>query len=46
MERISKWEVRAAMKRMKNGKADVSDDIPVEVRICINSLTRLFNTVL
>lgn len=31
LQRISKEEGRAAMKRMKSGKAAGPDDIPVEV---------------
>lgn len=48
---ISRDEVRAAMKRMKSGKAVGPDDIPVEVWRCLGEmavwfLTRLFNTIL
>ena len=44
-------EVRAAMNRMKTGKAVSPDDIPVEAWKClgelvINFLTRLFNKLL
>ncbi|KAL7841885.1 hypothetical protein SRHO_G00255760 [Serrasalmus rhombeus] len=51
VQRISKVEVRAALKRMKNGKAVGPDDIPVEVWRCLGEkavdfLTRLFNKIL
>ncbi|RJG15641.1 hypothetical protein D4A39_16580, partial [Alcanivorax profundi] len=51
VERISKGEVRRALKRMKRGKAVGPDDIPVEVWKCLGEmavefLTRLFNKVL
>ncbi|KAI5614578.1 hypothetical protein C0J50_8916, partial [Silurus asotus] len=49
--RISKEEVRAAIKRMKNGKSVGPDDIPVEAWRCLGEmavefLTRLFNKIL
>ena len=48
---ITKDDVRAAMKRMKNGKAVGLDDTPVEAWRCLGKmavefLTRLFNTIL
>lgn len=48
---ISKAEVRAALKRMKNGRTVGPDDIPVEVWKCLREtglefLARLFHTVL
>ncbi|KAI5102764.1 gastrula zinc finger protein XlCGF28.1-like, partial [Silurus meridionalis] len=48
---ISKEEVRAAIKRMKNGKSVGPDDIPVEAWRCLGEkavefLTRLFNKIL
>ncbi|KAI5624580.1 hypothetical protein C0J50_15862 [Silurus asotus] len=48
VDRISKEEVRAAIKRMKNGKSVGPDDIPVEAWRCLGEmavefLTRLFN---
>ena len=48
---ISKEEVRAAMKRMKRGKAVGPDDIPTEAWSCLGELavdflTRLFNNIL
>ncbi|XP_016106680.1 uncharacterized protein [Sinocyclocheilus grahami] len=51
VERITKGEVRRALKRMKRGKAVGPDDIPVEVWKCLGEmavefLTRLFNEVL
>ncbi|XP_051779618.1 uncharacterized protein LOC127526820 [Erpetoichthys calabaricus] len=51
VQRISKEEVRTAMKRMKNGKAVGPDDIPVEAWRCLGEmavefLTRLFNGIL
>uniref|UniRef100_A0AAR2LU20 Reverse transcriptase domain-containing protein n=1 Tax=Pygocentrus nattereri TaxID=42514 RepID=A0AAR2LU20_PYGNA len=51
VQRISKVEVRAALKRMKNGKAVGPDDIPVEVWRCLGEkavdfLTRFFNKIL
>ncbi|XP_051786647.1 uncharacterized protein LOC127528918 [Erpetoichthys calabaricus] len=51
VQRISKEEVRTAMKRMKNGKAVGLDDIPVEAWRCLGEmameiLTRLFNGIL
>ncbi|KAG2455536.1 POLR protein, partial [Polypterus senegalus] len=47
---ISKEEVRTAMKRMKNAKAFVPDDIPVEAWRCtgkmaVEFLTRFFNVM-
>ena len=49
--KISKDEVRKALKRMKSGKALGPDDIPVEVWKCLGEaavefLTRLFNRIL
>ena len=51
VNRISKWEVKKALKRMKNGKAVGPDDIPVEAWKClgekaVNFLTSLFNDIL
>ncbi|KAJ8347031.1 hypothetical protein SKAU_G00284320 [Synaphobranchus kaupii] len=51
VQEISKEEVRAAMKRMKSGKAVGPDDIPVETWRCLGEmavafLTRLFNNIL
>ncbi|KAI5100986.1 hypothetical protein C0J45_9972 [Silurus meridionalis] len=51
VDRISKEEVRAAIKRMKNGKSVGPDDIPVEAWRCLGEmavefLTRLFNRIL
>ncbi|KAG2455321.1 RTJK polymerase, partial [Polypterus senegalus] len=51
VQRISKEEVRTAMKRMKNGKAIGPDDIPMEAWRCLGEmamefLTRLFNGIL
>ena len=51
VDRISKEEVRAAIKRMKSGKAVGPDDIPVEAWRCLGDLaveflTRLFNKIL
>ena len=51
VQQISKEEVRAAMKRMKNEKAVGPDDIPVEAWRCLGEtavefLTRLFNAIL
>ncbi|KAK3510026.1 hypothetical protein QTP70_026005 [Hemibagrus guttatus] len=51
VHKIRKDEVRKALKRMKNGKAVGSDDIPVEVWKCLGEaavkyLTSLFNRVL
>uniref|UniRef100_A0AAR2JL50 ribonuclease H n=1 Tax=Pygocentrus nattereri TaxID=42514 RepID=A0AAR2JL50_PYGNA len=51
VQRINKVEVRAALKRIKNGKAVGPDDIPVEVWRCLGEkavdfLTRLFNKIL
>ena len=51
VHRISRDEVRTAMKRMKNGKAVGSDNIPVEAwkylgEIAVVFLTRLFNRIL
>lgn len=48
---IKEDEVRAAMKRMKSGKAVGPDEIPVEVWRCLGEmavkfLTRLFNKIL
>ena len=48
---ISKEEVKAAMRRLKSGKAVGPDDIPVEAWRCLGEmavefLTRLFNTIL
>ena len=49
--KISKSEVRRALKRMKSGKAVGPDDIPVEVWKCLGEvavefLTSLFNKIL
>ncbi|GLD48595.1 uncharacterized protein AKAME5_000254900 [Lates japonicus] len=49
--KISKGEVRRALKRMKSGKAVDPDDIPVEVWKCLGEvavefLTRTFNKIL
>uniref|UniRef100_A0A096M6T7 Reverse transcriptase domain-containing protein n=1 Tax=Poecilia formosa TaxID=48698 RepID=A0A096M6T7_POEFO len=49
--KISKDEVRKALKRMKSGKAVGPDDIPVEVWKCLGEpavevLTRLFDEIL
>ena len=43
MPRISEVKVKAALNRLKNGKAFVPDDIPVEVWKCLGeeNLTRL-----
>ncbi|MBN3291136.1 RTXE polymerase, partial [Polypterus senegalus] len=51
VHRISKEEVRTAMKRMKNGKAVGPDDIPMEAWRCLGEmavafLNRLFNGIL
>lgn len=51
VNRVSKEEVRKAMKRMKNGKAVGPDDIPVEAWQCLrekglNFLASLFNEIL
>ncbi|KAJ8375265.1 hypothetical protein SKAU_G00058450 [Synaphobranchus kaupii] len=51
VQEISKEEVRAAMRRMKSGKAVGPDDIPVETWRCLGEmavefLTRLFNNIL
>ncbi|KAI5625322.1 hypothetical protein C0J50_15181 [Silurus asotus] len=51
VDRISKEEVRAAIKRMKSGKSVGPDDIPVEAWRCLGEmavefLTRLFNRIL
>ncbi|KAI5089396.1 hypothetical protein C0J45_20804 [Silurus meridionalis] len=51
VDRISKEEVRAAIKRMKSGKSVGPDDIPVEAWRCVGEmavefLTRLFNRIL
>ncbi|KAG2458644.1 RTBS polymerase, partial [Polypterus senegalus] len=51
VQRISKEEVRTAMKRVQNGKAVGPDDIPVEAWRCLEEmavefLTRLFNGIL
>ncbi|KAI5624348.1 gastrula zinc finger protein XlCGF28.1-like [Silurus asotus] len=51
VDRISKEEVRAAIKRMKSGKSVGPDDILVEAWRClgemaVNFLTRLFNRIL
>ena len=48
VESISKEEVRENMQRMKNGKAEGPDDIPVEVWKCLGEsalkfLTKLYN---
>ncbi|KAF7689720.1 hypothetical protein HF521_013073 [Silurus meridionalis] len=48
VDRISKEEVRAAIKRMKSGKSVGADNIPVEAWRCLGEmavefLTRLFN---
>ena len=49
--RVTKEEVRTAMKKMKNGKAVGPDDIPVEAWKCLGELaiaflTKLFNGIL
>ena len=51
VRRITKDEVKAAMKRMKHGKAVGPDDIPIEAwkalgNIRVNFLTKLFNQIL
>ncbi|KAI5618058.1 hypothetical protein C0J50_22647, partial [Silurus asotus] len=51
VDRISKEEVRAAIRRMKNEKSVGPDDIPVEAWRCLGEmavefLTRLFNRIL
>ena len=51
VQQISAEEVRAAMNRMKTGKAVDPDDIPVEAWKCLGELTvdfltRLFNKIL
>ena len=51
VHRISRDEVRTAMKKMKNGKAVGPDNIPVEAwkylgEIAVVFLTRLFNRIL
>ncbi|KAK3561816.1 hypothetical protein QTP86_014395, partial [Hemibagrus guttatus] len=51
VDKIRKYEVRKALKRMKSGKAVGPDDIPVEVWKCLGEaavefLTSLFNRVL
>ena len=51
VRRITKDEVKAAMKRMKHGKAVGPDDIPIEAwkalgDIGVNFLTQLFNQIL
>ena len=51
VRKISKDEVRSAMKRMKSGKAVGPDDIPVEAwrslgEMAIEFLARLFNSIL
>ena len=51
VRRITKDEVKAAMKRMKHGKAVGPDDIPIEAwkalgDIGVNFLTKLFNQIL
>ena len=51
VQKISAEDVRAAMNRMKIGKAVGPDDIPVEVWRCLGELavdflTRLFNKIL
>uniref|UniRef100_A0A3B3BTI6 ribonuclease H n=1 Tax=Oryzias melastigma TaxID=30732 RepID=A0A3B3BTI6_ORYME len=51
VRKISKGEVRGALKRMKSGKALGPDDIPVEVWKCLGEmavefLTGLFNRIL
>ncbi|KAF7711439.1 hypothetical protein C0J45_0417 [Silurus meridionalis] len=51
VDRISKEEVRAAIKRMKSGKSVGPDDIPVEALKCLGEmavefLTKLFNKIL
>ncbi|KAI5089302.1 histone H4 transcription factor [Silurus meridionalis] len=51
VDKISKEEVRAAIKRMKIGKSVGPDDIPVEAWRCLGEmavgfLTRLFNRIL
>ncbi|KAI5098774.1 hypothetical protein C0J45_10913 [Silurus meridionalis] len=51
VDRISKEEVRAAIKRMKSGKSVGPDDIPVEAWRCLGEmevkfLTKLFNKIL
>ena len=51
VRRITKDEVKAAMKRMKHGKTVGPDDIPIEAwkalgDIGVNFLTKLFNQIL
>ena len=46
VEKISKEEVSENMKRMKNGKAVGSDDIPVEVWKCLGEIALEFPTKL
>lgn len=51
VQKISTYEVRMALKRMKVGKAVGPDEIPVEVWKCLGEaavefLTRLFNRIL
>lgn len=51
VQRITKEEVRATMKRMKSGKTAVPDNIPVDTWRCLEQkardfLNRLFNTIL
>ena len=50
LEKISKAEVRRALKRTKSGKAVGPDDLPVEVLKCLGEvavelLTRTFNMI-
>ena len=42
VEKISKGEVRRALKRMKSGKAVGPDDIPVEVWKCLGEVEETF----
>ena len=51
VQRITKDKVKAAMKRMKHGKAVGPDDIPIEAwktlgDIGVNFPTKLFNQIL
>ena len=50
VQQISAEKVRAAMNRIKTGKAVGPDNIPIEARKCleltIDFLTRLFNKIL
>ncbi|KAK3540301.1 hypothetical protein QTP70_029602 [Hemibagrus guttatus] len=46
VDKIRKDEVRKALKRMKSGKADGPDDIPVEVWKCLREAAVQFSTSL